>query len=69
MEFLGLPTQVEIKWNDQLFMLHRKTYADSMIHLNIMKPEEEQLVFGRLNALTPLHSALHQGLKKVGGRF
>jgi len=45
--------------------LVRKTYADSMIHLNIIKPEEEQLVFGRLNALTPLHSNLHQGLKKV----
>ena len=73
--------------------LVRKTYADSMIHLNIIKPEvniflqkitifgrfstfyfftiiyhfdqDEQLVFGHLNALTPLHAALHAGLKKV----
>ena len=45
--------------------LVRKTYADSMIHLNIIKPEEEQLVFGHLSALTPLHVALHQGLRKA----
>ena len=45
--------------------LVRKTYADSMIHLNILKPEEERLVFGRLDALTPLHAALYAGLKKV----
>lgn len=45
--------------------LVRKTYADSMIHLNIIKPEEEHLIFGHLNALTPLHAALHAGLKKA----
>eukprot|EP00088_Acartia_fossae_P003104 TRINITY_DN11289_c0_g1_i1.p1 TRINITY_DN11289_c0_g1~~TRINITY_DN11289_c0_g1_i1.p1 ORF type:complete len:782 (+),score=224.45 TRINITY_DN11289_c0_g1_i1:47-2392(+) len=45
--------------------LVRRTYADSMIHLNLLKPEEEKLVFGHLSALTPLHKTLHQGLKKV----
>jgi len=45
--------------------LVRRTYADSMIHLNLLKPEEEQLVFGHLSALTPLHKSLYQGLKKV----
>jgi len=45
--------------------LVRKTYADSMIHLNILKAEEEKLVFGQLDSLTPLHAALHAGLKKV----
>ena len=36
-----------------------------MIHLNILKAEEEKLVFGQLDSLTPLHAALHAGLKKV----
>ena len=45
--------------------IFRKTYADSMIHLNILKAEEEKLVFGQLDSLTPLHAALHAGLKKV----
>ena len=40
--------------------LVRRTYADSMVHLNIIKPEEEILVFGHLSALTPLHKNLHQ---------
>ena len=35
--------------------LIRKTYADSLIHLNILSPDEEQLVFGYMSALLPLH--------------
>jgi len=45
--------------------LVRKTYADSLIHLNILTPDEESLVFGHLNQLVPLHTALHAGLKKI----
>ena len=44
--------------------LVRKTYADSLIHLNILTPSEEELVFGHLKALTPVHSSLHAGLKQ-----
>ena len=42
--------------------LIRKTYADSLIHLNILSPEEEQLVFGYMSALLPLHQAFHANL-------
>jgi len=71
-------SQKEIKLQEAVYELYngeddlvedlnlvRRTYADSMIHLNIIKPDDEQLVFGHLNALTPLHKSLHQGLKKV----
>jgi len=44
--------------------LIRKTYADSLIHLNILSPEEEQLVFGYMSALLPLHQAFHANLSR-----
>ena len=44
--------------------LIRKTYADSLIHLNILSPEEEQLVFGHMSALLPLHQAFHANLSR-----
>jgi len=44
--------------------LVRKTYADSLIHLNILSPVEEELVFGHLKALGPVHSSFHAGLKQ-----
>jgi len=44
--------------------LVRKTYADSLIHLNILKAGEEQLVFGPLAGLQPVHSMFRQGLAR-----
>jgi len=44
--------------------LIRKTYADSLIHLNILSPAEENLVFGHMSALLPLHQAFHSNLKR-----
>ena len=45
--------------------LVRKTYADSLIHLNILSPAEEQLVFGHMSALAPLHQQFHTNLKRA----
>jgi hypothetical protein len=45
--------------------LVRKTYADSMIHLNILRPEEERLVFGHMAALAPVHQQFHAALKRA----
>ena len=45
--------------------LVRKTYADSLIHLNILSSEEEQLVFGHMSALTPVHQLFHSALKRA----
>lgn len=45
--------------------LVRKTYADSLIHLNILKPAEERLVFGHMSALTPVHQLFHAELKRA----
>ena len=42
--------------------LIRKTYADSLIHLNILSPAEENLVFGYMSALLPLHQSFHSNL-------
>ena len=44
--------------------LIRKTYADSLIHLNILSPAEEHLVFGHMSALLPLHQTFHANLKR-----
>jgi len=44
--------------------LVRKTYADSLIHLNILSGPEEQLVFGPLSGLQPVHSMFRQGLTR-----
>jgi len=44
--------------------LIRKTYADSLIHLNILTPAEESLVFGRMSSLLPLHQMFYDGLKR-----
>jgi len=45
--------------------LVRKTYADSLIHLNILSPSEEQLVFGHMSALAPLHQQFHTNLSRA----
>jgi len=45
--------------------LVRKTYADSLIHLNILSPSEEQLVFGHMSALAPLHQQFHVNLSRA----
>jgi len=45
--------------------LVRKTYADSLIHLNILSQSEEQLVFGHLSALAPLHQQFHVNLSRA----
>ena len=45
--------------------LVRKTYADSLIHLNILSSEEEKLVFGHMSALTPVHQLFHSALKRA----
>ena len=44
--------------------LIRKTYADSLIHLNILSPAEENLVFGRMSSLLPLHQMFYDHLKR-----
>ena len=44
--------------------LIRKTYADSLIHLNILSPDEEHLIFGHMSALLPLHQTFHSNLRK-----
>lgn len=71
-------SQKEIKLQEAVFELYngeedlvqdlklvRKTYADSLVHLNILNLEEEKLVFGQLKELIPLHEALHLGLKRA----
>jgi len=45
--------------------LIRKTYADSLIHLNILKPDEEKLVFGYMSALAPIHQQFHANLTRA----
>eukprot|EP00092_Neocalanus_flemingeri_P040148 GFUD01043732.1.p1 GENE.GFUD01043732.1~~GFUD01043732.1.p1 ORF type:complete len:829 (-),score=244.19 GFUD01043732.1:674-3160(-) len=45
--------------------LVRKTYADSLIHLNILSQSEEQLVFGHMSALAPLHQQFHVNLSRA----
>jgi len=45
--------------------LVRKTYADSLIHLNILSPCEEQLVFGHMSALAPIHQQFHVNLSRA----
>ena len=45
--------------------LIRKTYADSLIHLNILSPCEEQLVFGHMSALAPIHQQFHANMSRA----
>jgi len=45
--------------------LVRKTYADSLIHLNILSSSEEQLVFGHMSALAPIHQQFHTNLSRA----
>jgi len=70
-------SQQEIKLQEAVFEIYngeedlvedlkliRKTYADSLIHLNILSPSEEHLVFGHMSALLPLHQTFHANLKR-----
>ena len=70
-------SQQEVKLQEAVFEIYngeddlaedlkliRKTYADSLIHLNILSPAEEHLVFGHMSAPLPLHQTFHANLKR-----
>lgn len=71
-------TKQEVKLQEAVFEIYngeedlvedlklvRKTYADSLIHLNILSPCEEQLVFGHMSALAPIHQQFHANLARA----
>jgi len=71
-------TKQELKFQEAVFEIYngeedlvedlklvRKTYADSLIHLNILSQSEEQLVFGHMSSLAPLHQQFHTNLTRA----
>lgn len=46
-------------------ILVQKTYADSLLQLNILTPSEVEMVFGSIRKLTPIHRDLHKFLESA----
>ncbi|TRY71154.1 hypothetical protein TCAL_09287 [Tigriopus californicus] len=46
-------------------ILVQKTYADSLLQLNILTPSEVEMVFGNIRKLTPIHRDLHKFLESA----